>query len=111
LPTALRAKTRHARRNRTTRTNPTKASPAASHPARRWVEAHHDRIELEFLPGYSPELKPTELLNDDLKTKSLGRRRHHSQQELIDEWAAGRAVCCGIASAHVNGNSPPDALN
>jgi transposase len=24
---------------------------------RRWVEAHADQIELQFLPGYSPELE------------------------------------------------------
>ena len=52
---------------------------------RRWVEAHADQIELEFLPGYSPELNPTELLNQDLKTNSLGRRRPRSQKELIDD--------------------------
>jgi transposase len=52
---------------------------------RSWIEAHADQIELEFLPGYSPELNPTELLNQDLKTNSLGRRRPHSQKELIDD--------------------------
>ena len=56
--------------------------------ARRWVEAHQDQIELVFLPGYSPELNPTELLNQDLKTNSLGRRRPDSQQELIDDTRA-----------------------
>jgi transposase len=52
---------------------------------RRWVEAHADQIELHFLPGYSPELNPTELLNQDVKTNALGRRRPHSQNELIDD--------------------------
>jgi transposase len=53
--------------------------------ARRWVEAHHDRIELVFLPGYSPELNPTELLNQDVKTNAVGRRRPRSQNELIGD--------------------------
>ncbi len=64
----------------------TKQTGAAA--ARRWVEARQDQIELVFLPGYSPELNPTELLNQDLKTNSLGRRRPDSQQELIDDTRA-----------------------
>ena len=52
---------------------------------RRWVEAHAGQIELEFLPGYSPELNPTELLNQDVKTNALGRNRPHSQNELMDD--------------------------
>ncbi len=52
---------------------------------KRWVEAHADQIELQFLPGYAPELNPTELLNQDVKTNALGRRRPHTQNELIDD--------------------------
>jgi transposase len=50
-----------------------------------WVEAHAEQIELQFLPGYAPELNPTELLNQDVKTNALGRRRPHTQDELIGE--------------------------
>jgi transposase len=50
---------------------------------REWVAAHAEQIELQFLPGYSPELNPTELLNQDVKTNALGRRRPRSQDELI----------------------------
>jgi transposase len=32
-----------------------------------WVGRHAERIELHFLPGYSPELNPVELLNHDVK--------------------------------------------
>jgi transposase len=32
-----------------------------------WVEQHHDKIELFFLPSYSPELNPDEYLKCDLK--------------------------------------------
>ena len=53
--------------------------------ARRFVEAHQGQIELVFLPGYSPELNPTELLNQDVKTNALGRRRPRNQKELIDD--------------------------
>jgi len=55
---------------------------------RRWAEARPEQIELVFLPGYSPELNPTELLNQDVKTNALGRRRPHSQKEMIDDTRA-----------------------
>jgi hypothetical protein len=32
-----------------------------------WVEANRDRIEVFYLPPYSPELNPVEYLNNDLK--------------------------------------------
>jgi transposase len=50
-----------------------------------WVKAHAEQIELQFLPRYAPELNPTELLNQDVKTNALGRRRPHTQDELIGE--------------------------
>jgi transposase len=34
-----------------------------------WVEAHKDKIELFYLPAYSPELNPDEYLNGDLKMR------------------------------------------
>ena len=58
------------------------------HPAHRaklvraWVAAHPELIELHFLPGYSPELNPAELLNQDVKTNALGRRRPIDVAEL-----------------------------
>jgi transposase len=52
---------------------------------REWAAAHAEQIELQFLPGYSPELNPTELLNQDVKTNALGRRRPRSQGELIGD--------------------------
>ncbi len=51
------------------------------HPAHRaravrdWVAGRPELIELHFLPGYSPELNPAEMLNQDVKTNALGRRR------------------------------------
>jgi transposase len=58
------------------------------HPAHRarivrdWVAAHPEAIELHFLPGYSPELNPAEMLNQDVKTNALGRRRPLNVTEL-----------------------------
>src|SRR5215216_1654724 len=50
-----------------------------------WVGRHADRIELHFLPGYSPELNPVELLNHDVKANAAGRRRPRSAKELRHE--------------------------
>jgi len=58
------------------------------HPAHRarivrdWVAAHPALIELHFLPGYAPELNPAEMLNQDVKTNALGRRRPVNITEL-----------------------------
>jgi transposase len=50
-----------------------------------WVGRHAERIELHFLPGYSPELNPVELLNHDVKANAAGRRRPRSTSELREE--------------------------
>jgi transposase len=50
-----------------------------------WVGRHGERIELHFLPGYSPELNPVELLNHDVKANAAGRRRPRSASELRAE--------------------------
>ena len=38
-----------------------------SKPVKAWVAARQDKIELFYLPSYSPELNPEERLNGDLK--------------------------------------------
>jgi transposase len=50
-----------------------------------WLGRHADRIELHFLPGYSPELNPVELLNHAVKANAAGRRRPRSADELRAE--------------------------
>jgi transposase len=50
-----------------------------------WVGRHADQIQLHFLPGYSPELNPVELLNHDVKANAAGRRRARSANELRDQ--------------------------
>ena len=50
----------------------------------RWLEAHAASIRLFFLPSYSPELNPDELLNQDVKSNALGRTRPRHQTELMD---------------------------
>jgi hypothetical protein len=48
-----------------------------------WIHAHTDQIRLFYLPGYSPELNPDEMLNQDVKSNAVGRRRAKNQWELI----------------------------
>ncbi len=48
-----------------------------------WVERHADRIRLFFLPSYSPQLNPDELLNHDVKANAVGRQRPKNQAEMI----------------------------
>lgn len=50
---------------------------------KRWVAQHRRDIRLFFLPGYSPELNPDELLNQDVKTNAVGRKRPRDKGELI----------------------------
>ena len=47
-----------------------------------WVERHKDKLALFFLPKYSPELNPDELLNQDLKTNVVGKLRASNPYEL-----------------------------
>jgi len=49
-----------------------------------WVAEHAKQIELHFLPGYSPELNPVELLNHDVKANAVGRKRPRNLAEMID---------------------------
>ena len=49
----------------------------------RWVARHRRQVRLFFLPGYSPELNPDELLNQDVKTNAVGRKRPRHKTELI----------------------------
>ena len=48
-----------------------------------WLKAHEDRVRMYFLPSYSPELNPDELLNQDVKSNALGRKRARNAQELV----------------------------
>jgi transposase len=48
-----------------------------------WLASRRDRMEMFFLPGYSPELNPDELLNHDVKANAVGRRRAATRAELV----------------------------
>lgn len=49
----------------------------------RWLADHADQIRLFFLPAYSPELNPDELLNHDVKANAVGRKRTASLDDLV----------------------------
>ena len=62
-----------------------------SHPAHkaakvaRWIAAKRERranLELCFMPGYSPELNPDELLNQDTK-QAMQRQRPRDQSQMM----------------------------
>jgi len=38
---------------------------------------------LFFLPGYSPERNPDEMLNQDVKSNAVGRKRPRNQSEMV----------------------------
>ncbi|MBM7441747.1 transposase [Streptomyces sp. HB132] len=52
---------------------------------RSWLADHEDKIELHFLPAYSPELNPDELLNADLKRSLPHTHRARRRTELAAE--------------------------
>ena len=50
---------------------------------KRWLAKHARQVRLFWLPPYSPELNPDELLNQAVKTNAVGRMRPRDEQELI----------------------------
>ena len=50
-----------------------------------WIENNRDKIRIFFLPSYSPELNPDEMLNQDVKSNALGRRRPHNLNEMVKD--------------------------
>jgi len=48
-----------------------------------WLAEHAEQMEMFLLPGYSPDLNPDELLNNDVKSNAVGRRRAKNQAELV----------------------------
>ena len=48
-----------------------------------WIAEHTEDIRVFYLPAYSPELNPDELLNQDMKSNALRTRRPSSKEELL----------------------------
>ena len=51
---------------------------------KQWVEKRADRLSIFYLPGYSPELNPDELVNQDVKSNAVGRKRARDVKELME---------------------------
>lgn len=49
----------------------------------KWLKKNEEYIRLFFLPGYSPDLNPDELLNQDIKSNAVGRKRAYNLSELL----------------------------
>ena len=57
-------------------------------PVMAWLEEHKDRIEVFYLPSYSPELNPDERLNADLKhaiTTGVPKRTRQGLRKKTEE--------------------------
>ncbi|TAH08200.1 MAG: hypothetical protein EAZ13_04035 [Sphingobacteriia bacterium] len=57
------------------------------------MEEYKNRIELFFLPPYSPELNAQEYVNQDLKTNVIGKKRPVSKDQMknnVEEFMNGR---------------------
>lgn len=50
---------------------------------RPWLAEHAADIELFYIPSYSPDLNPDEVLNHDLKANAVGRKRARNRDELV----------------------------
>lgn len=49
-----------------------------------WLEENRKRIEVFFLPPYSPELNPQEYVNQDVKTNIIGKKRAINKAQMRD---------------------------
>ena len=48
-----------------------------------WLAGNEAAIRMFFLPGYSPDLNPDEMVNQDVKANAVGRKRARSQKQLM----------------------------
>lgn len=54
-----------------------------SRKVRDWLAKHPDQIEMFFLPAYSPDLNPDEMLNQDVKANAVGKRRPRTRPQMM----------------------------
>jgi len=58
-----------------------------------WLTENKDRIEVFFLPPYSPELNPQEYVNQDVKTNIIGKKRPVNKAQMrtnVEDFMNGR---------------------
>ncbi len=72
---------------------------------RDWLAAHPDDVELHFLPPYSPELSPDELVNADLKHSLPRQHRAPDQADRAassTDGSASRTSSAATSVAHTS---------
>ena len=52
---------------------------------KKWLDSRRNLIRMFFLPSYSPELNPDEMLNNDMKSNSVGRRRARNLDDMMKD--------------------------
>ena len=77
-----------------------------SRKVRAWLADHPDRIELHFLPAYSPELNPDELVNADLKRSLPMHSRARDQACPPTPGVCRYAVAASRSRHRDDGHSP-----
>jgi transposase len=50
---------------------------------KKWLKGQERKIRFFYLPPYSPELNPDEMLNNDVKGNALGRKRPKDLPEMV----------------------------
>lgn len=58
-----------------------------------WLAENKERIEVFFLPPYSPELNPQEYVNQDVKTNIIGKKRPINKAQMrtnVEDFMNGR---------------------
>lgn len=58
-----------------------------------WLEENNQKIEVFFIPPYSPELNPQEYLNQDVKTNIIGKKRPINKEQMrgnVESFMNGR---------------------
>jgi transposase len=48
-----------------------------------WLKKNEATIKLFYLPGYSPDLNPDEMVNQDVKANAVGRKRAKTRKQLM----------------------------
>jgi len=68
-----------------------------------WLEENKDKIGMFYLPSYSPDLNPDELLNQDVKSNAVGRKRAKNIVEMknnIMQYLFGTQNCPGLVQSY-----------
>jgi tRNA U34 5-methylaminomethyl-2-thiouridine-forming methyltransferase MnmC len=82
------------------------------HPAHRsklvkaYIESLAGKLRLFFLPPYSPELNPDELVWNDVKNNAVGRSRHDGQKICVAPSSAGFVSCRSVPTASAASSRP-----